>query len=47
MVDNVLSWAILLVAGYYFAYQAMKKASNKQGVKRKTNPEITKVYRYF
>lgn len=47
MLDNVLSWAVILVAGWYLIWHFLMQAMDKPSMKRKESDNITKIYRYM
>lgn len=47
MLDNVLSWAVLAVAGWIGIAVFLSRAMEKPGIKIKETDSITKIYPYL
>lgn len=45
--DSVLSWAVLLVAGYAGFGIILMRAINREGFRKQYKPQVSKVYTCF
>lgn len=47
MLDSVLSWVVLLIAGWYLLWRFLLQAMDKPSMKRTEKDGVSKIYHYM